>query len=134
MRVGTLADAAMPIPPLRKRREPLARAADAGLDHVLVADYISLHAGMGTDGQVWVGIGRDRQKARERLARAMEGRYRVPFAQFEKYGPYGGAEEIAQALAAYAEAGCQDFNLMPLPESTEAGIDTIARVEQLLEP
>ena len=82
--------------------------------------------------QVWLGVGRDRELARERLAQRMEGMYRVPFSHFEKYSPWGSAETIAEALLPYVEAGCRDFNLMPVAESPEEGIDTIARVKQLL--
>jgi alkanesulfonate monooxygenase SsuD/methylene tetrahydromethanopterin reductase-like flavin-dependent oxidoreductase (luciferase family) len=84
--------------------------------------------------QIWLGIGDDRDAARERLAQRMEAMYRVPFERFEKYSPYGSAQEIADALAPYVEAGCREFNLMPVAESSEAGIDAVAQIKQLLTP
>lgn len=82
--------------------------------------------------QVWVGIDRERSRARERLAKRMEGMYRVPFERFEKYSPHGSADEIADALAPYVEAGCEDFNVMPVAASVEEGIEAIARVKERL--
>jgi alkanesulfonate monooxygenase SsuD/methylene tetrahydromethanopterin reductase-like flavin-dependent oxidoreductase (luciferase family) len=52
LEVGVLGDAAMLTGPLPRRRALLARAADAGLDHVFVADHVSFHTGFGMDGIV----------------------------------------------------------------------------------
>ncbi len=62
----------------------------------------------------------------------METLYRTPFERFERYSPYGSPAEIADFLAPYAESGCRFFNLMPLAESTEAGIDAIAEIRERL--
>ncbi len=82
--------------------------------------------------QVWLSVGADRDHARARLARGMENMYRIPFGRFEKYSPYGEPAEIADFLAAYVEAGCRFFNLMPLADSTAAGIDAIAEIRERL--
>ena len=82
--------------------------------------------------QVWVGIDDDRARARERLAKRMEGMYRVPFERFEKYSPYGTPAEIAEALAPYVEAGCSLFNVMPVADGTERGVDGVAEVRARL--
>ena len=82
--------------------------------------------------QVWLGVDANRQRARSRLARGMETLYRTPFERFERYSPYGSPAEIADFLAPYAESGCRFFNLMPLAESTEAGIDAIAEIRERL--
>jgi hypothetical protein len=58
--------------------------------------------------------------------------YRIPFERFERYSPYGGAAEIADALAPYVEAGCRHFNVMPVADSTERGIDAIAELRERL--
>jgi alkanesulfonate monooxygenase SsuD/methylene tetrahydromethanopterin reductase-like flavin-dependent oxidoreductase (luciferase family) len=50
--VGTLASEKMLTGPLARRRELLTRVADAGLDHVFVADHVSFHTGFGMDGIV----------------------------------------------------------------------------------
>jgi alkanesulfonate monooxygenase SsuD/methylene tetrahydromethanopterin reductase-like flavin-dependent oxidoreductase (luciferase family) len=82
--------------------------------------------------QVWVGLGADRGRSRERLSRAMEGVYKIPFERFEKYCPYGSAGQIAEFLAAYAVAGARDFNVMAVAESSEAAIDGVAEVRARL--
>lgn len=82
--------------------------------------------------QVWLSIDADRARARARLAQGMEQMYRVPFERFEKYSPYGEPGEIADFLRAYVDAGCRFFNLMPLADSTEAGIDAIAEIRERL--
>ena len=79
--------------------------------------------------QIWVGLDADRSRARERLAKAMEGMYRIPF---ERYSPYGSPQEVADFLAPFCEAGCKLFNVMPVAESTEAGIDAVCEVKQRL--
>jgi len=50
--IGPLADQEMLCGPLARRRSLLARVADAGLDHVFVADHVSFHTGFGMDGIV----------------------------------------------------------------------------------
>jgi alkanesulfonate monooxygenase SsuD/methylene tetrahydromethanopterin reductase-like flavin-dependent oxidoreductase (luciferase family) len=82
--------------------------------------------------QVWLGVDADRDRARARLARGMEDMYRTPFERFERYSPYGTPAAIADFLAPYVEAGCRFFNLMPLAESAEAGIDAVAEIRERL--
>ncbi len=82
--------------------------------------------------QFWVGIGNDRDHARARLARGMEDFYRIPYERFEKYSPYGTAAEVAEFLAPYRDAGCRLFNIMPIAESEEAGIDAVGEIARLL--
>lgn len=84
--------------------------------------------------QLWIGIDRDRQQARERLAASMEHFYRgTRFESFERYCPYGSPAEIAEFLAPYLEHGCGLFNLMPVCDSFEAGIDAVVEVRERLE-
>ena len=82
--------------------------------------------------QVWVGVDDDRDRARNRLAERMEGMYRIPFAPFEKYSPYGTPGAIAEFLAPYLEAGCRDLNVMAVAESAEATIDAVAEIRERL--
>ena len=99
----------------RERRLPLPRSWDHGL-------------------QVWVGLDADPGAARARLAEAMQTMYRMPFEPFERYSPYGSAEEIAAFLAPYVDAGCRHLNIMPVASSTEAAIDGVAAIrEQLIQ-
>lgn len=82
--------------------------------------------------QVWIGLDADRARARARLARRMERMYQVPFERFERYSPFGSPEEIAEALAPYAESGCRHLNLMPVATSPEAAIEGVAAIRERL--
>lgn len=82
--------------------------------------------------QFWVGVDRDRGRARSRLAKAMQNFYQVPYERFEKYSPFGTAAEIAEFLMPYRDAGCRLFNIMPVAESDEAGIGAVAEIARLL--
>jgi alkanesulfonate monooxygenase SsuD/methylene tetrahydromethanopterin reductase-like flavin-dependent oxidoreductase (luciferase family) len=52
LRIGTLGTPRMLRSPVDERRALLARAADAGLDHLFVADHVSFFDGRGMDGLV----------------------------------------------------------------------------------
>ena len=58
--------------------------------------------------------------------------YHVPFERFEKYSPYGTPAEVADFLARYKDKGCGLFNIMPIAESEEAGIDAVAEIRARL--
>lgn len=78
--------------------------------------------------QLWIGVGDDRDDAAAHVGKAMEGFYRVPFAKFEKYTPYGTVADVVDFLAPYAEAGCRHFNLTPCTSSSERGIEAVAEI------
>jgi alkanesulfonate monooxygenase SsuD/methylene tetrahydromethanopterin reductase-like flavin-dependent oxidoreductase (luciferase family) len=63
--------------------------------------------------QLWVGLDADRDAARGHVQRAMEAFYRMPFAAFEKYTPYGTPAEVAAFFAPFVEAGLRHVNLTP---------------------
>jgi alkanesulfonate monooxygenase SsuD/methylene tetrahydromethanopterin reductase-like flavin-dependent oxidoreductase (luciferase family) len=63
--------------------------------------------------QVWCGLDRTRAGARAAVAPVMEAFYQLPFERFERYSPYGTAEDVAASLLSYVEAGCDTFNLIP---------------------
>ena len=63
--------------------------------------------------QVWCGLAESRQAARAGLAPVMEAFYHLPFGRFERYCPYGTAEDVAEFLAPHTAAGCTEFNLIP---------------------
>jgi alkanesulfonate monooxygenase SsuD/methylene tetrahydromethanopterin reductase-like flavin-dependent oxidoreductase (luciferase family) len=83
--------------------------------------------------QVWCGLGRTREAARAALAPAMEGFYRIPFERFERYSPHGTAEDVAEFLAPYVEAGCTSFNLIPQASNDDEVIALTAAVHKLLD-
>lgn len=82
--------------------------------------------------QPWIGIADSKDSARELVAQAMEAFYKVPFEAFEKYTPYGTAEEVAEALLPYTEADCSMLNLKIVAESESASIDAAAEIARQL--
>jgi alkanesulfonate monooxygenase SsuD/methylene tetrahydromethanopterin reductase-like flavin-dependent oxidoreductase (luciferase family) len=84
--------------------------------------------------QLWVGIDADERVARERLAAAMESFYRIPYERFEKYSPFGTAEDVARFLLPYRDAGCRLINITAIAQSEEAAIDAVAEIKARLAP
>jgi len=84
--------------------------------------------------QVWCGLADSRQAARACLAPAMEAFYQLPFECFERYCPYGTAEDVAEFLAPYLAAGCAEFNLIPQSPEPGQAIAGTAAVKRLLAP
>jgi alkanesulfonate monooxygenase SsuD/methylene tetrahydromethanopterin reductase-like flavin-dependent oxidoreductase (luciferase family) len=84
--------------------------------------------------QVWCGLADSRQAARACLGPAMEAFYQLPFERFERYCPYGTAEDVAEFLAPYAAAGCTEFNLIPQSPDPDQAIAGTAAVKRLLAP
>lgn len=89
---------------------------------------VAWHHGM----QVWCGIGATREAAREQVASAMERMYRLPFASFERYVPYGTAAEIAETLRGYMVVGCRSFNLVPCAADPAEAIAGAGEIRRLL--
>jgi alkanesulfonate monooxygenase SsuD/methylene tetrahydromethanopterin reductase-like flavin-dependent oxidoreductase (luciferase family) len=79
--------------------------------------------GWGHGMHVWCGLGGSPEAARPRLAEAMEGFYRVPFGNFERYCPCGTPEQVAAGLRPYVDAGCRSFNLIPVADTEQAAIE-----------
>ena len=80
---------------------------------------------------VWCGLAEDRAVARGLLASAMQGVYQLPFERFERYSPFGTAEQVAEFLVPYVEAGCRDVNLLargPDPDTTIAAVGEVKRL------
>lgn len=82
--------------------------------------------------QVWVGIGRDQDSARNAVKAAMEGFYRIPFEPFERYTPVGTPEEVADRLRAFVDVGVHHFDLMPCVPDGEDAIALAGEVKRLL--
>jgi alkanesulfonate monooxygenase SsuD/methylene tetrahydromethanopterin reductase-like flavin-dependent oxidoreductase (luciferase family) len=82
--------------------------------------------------QVWCGLADSRQAARACLAPAMEAFYQLPFERFERYCPYGTADDVAEFLGAYVDAGCTEFNLIPQSPDHDQAIAGVATVQKLL--
>jgi hypothetical protein len=82
--------------------------------------------------QVWCGLASSRQAARASLAPVMETMYQLPFERFERYCPYGTADDVAEFLQPYAEAGCTQFNLIPQSPDQDEAVAGVAAVKKLL--
>ena len=82
--------------------------------------------------QVWCGLAGSREAARGCLAPVMEAYYQLPFERFERYCPYGTAEDVAEFLAPYVAAGCAEFNLISQSSGPSQAIAGVAAVKKLL--
>jgi alkanesulfonate monooxygenase SsuD/methylene tetrahydromethanopterin reductase-like flavin-dependent oxidoreductase (luciferase family) len=82
--------------------------------------------------QVWCGLADSKQAARACLAPAMQAFYQLPFERFERYCPYGTADDIAEFLMPYMDAGCTEFNLIPQSPDYEQAVAGVAAVKKLL--
>jgi len=84
---------------------------------------------------LWCGLDTPSGAGRDVLAGAMEERYKLPFARFEKWCPAGSADDIARFISGYAAAGCSEITLVlhhPDPFAAVAGAAAIrASVHQL---
>jgi alkanesulfonate monooxygenase SsuD/methylene tetrahydromethanopterin reductase-like flavin-dependent oxidoreductase (luciferase family) len=81
---------------------------------------------------VWCGLGADRAEAREHLAAGMSAMYGLPFETFERWSPYGSAEDVAAFLAPYLDAGARDLNLICPGPDRSAVLERVADVRRLL--
>ena len=82
--------------------------------------------------QVWCGLADSKEAARNCLAPAMQAFYQLPFERFERYCPYGTADDVAEFLAPYLDAGCTEFNLIPQSPDHDQAIAGTAAVKRLL--
>jgi hypothetical protein len=62
----------------------------------------------------------------------MEAFYHLPFERFERYCPYGTAEDVAEFLGPHTAAGCTEFNLIPQAPDHDYAIAGPAEVKRLL--
>ena len=84
--------------------------------------------------QLWLGAGASPPEGRGHVAGAMERFYRMSFEPFERYTPCGTADDIAEFLQPYVDAGAATLNLTPCGIDRTTEIDTVAEVRQLLNP
>jgi alkanesulfonate monooxygenase SsuD/methylene tetrahydromethanopterin reductase-like flavin-dependent oxidoreductase (luciferase family) len=82
--------------------------------------------------QLWVGVGATAEEGRTRVADGMRRFYKMPFEPFERYTPVGTAEQIADFLSPYVDAGARTLNLAPVGADRDVEIETIAEVRRLL--
>ncbi len=84
--------------------------------------------------QVWVGLDTSREAARAHVASSMEAFYATDFERFERYTPYGSADDVAEFLSPYVAAGATVLNLTPCGPDRDAEVELLADVKRLLGP
>ena len=82
--------------------------------------------------QIWVGLDEDKHKARAILAKEMEAMYKIPFDAFEKYSPYGSAEEVAEFLLPYVENGAKVINIKACASNPAYEVEKVSKICELL--
>ena len=82
--------------------------------------------------QLWHAVDGDRDEARRRLSKRMQGFYQIPFENFEKYCPYGKPEEIAEYLGPFLEAGMDHVNLLAVQGTQEGVVEAASAVKEAL--
>ena len=82
--------------------------------------------------QLWLGVGTSPEEGRSHVAAAMERFYRMSFEPFERYTPCGTAEDIAEFLQPYVDAGATTLNLTPCGPDRATEFETVAEVKRLL--
>jgi hypothetical protein len=62
----------------------------------------------------------------------MQGLYQMPFEPIERYSPCGSAENIAEFLSPYIDAGCSVFNIIPCAADDDIAIAGVGELRKLL--
>lgn len=83
---------------------------------------------------MWCGLDRDADRARDLLGRRLEALYNLPAEKFEHVTAAGTPEMVAAKLAPYVAAGAEHLTLVVAAESVYEGIDHAAEVRRLLQP
>jgi alkanesulfonate monooxygenase SsuD/methylene tetrahydromethanopterin reductase-like flavin-dependent oxidoreductase (luciferase family) len=81
---------------------------------------------------VWCGFAATREAARGQVATAMQNFYQMPFEPFERYSPYGTAEDVAEFLHPYIESGCSTFNIIPCAADDDDAVAAVAELRKIL--
>ena len=82
--------------------------------------------------QPWVGVADSAEEARLAVKAQMEAFYKIPFEKFERYTPYGTAQDVAEELEKYKQMGCSFFNLKICTPHSEEETSRGAEIVQLL--
>ncbi|HWE59596.1 MAG TPA: LLM class flavin-dependent oxidoreductase [Solirubrobacteraceae bacterium] len=71
-------------------------------------------------------------RAREEAEDYTQAMYGMPFEKVARYTPVGSAERVAERLAAYVQAGVEEFVLTPLTGEPLAQIQRLAEIRELI--
>ncbi len=72
--------------------------------------------------------------ARQRASEYTKAMYGLDFERVEHWTAFGSAEHVGEQIAAYAEAGVEEFVLTPLTGDPLAQIDHLAGVREIISP
>jgi alkanesulfonate monooxygenase SsuD/methylene tetrahydromethanopterin reductase-like flavin-dependent oxidoreductase (luciferase family) len=79
-----------------------------------------------------VHIDANEGRAREAAEDYIQAMYGMPYEKVARYTPIGGAERIAERLAAYVQAGVEEFVLTPLTGEPIAQIPRLAEIREIM--
>jgi alkanesulfonate monooxygenase SsuD/methylene tetrahydromethanopterin reductase-like flavin-dependent oxidoreductase (luciferase family) len=79
-----------------------------------------------------VHIDANEGRAREEAEDYTQAMYGMPFEKVARYTPVGSAERVAEQIAAYADAGVEEFVLTPLTGEPTAQIARLAELRELI--
>jgi alkanesulfonate monooxygenase SsuD/methylene tetrahydromethanopterin reductase-like flavin-dependent oxidoreductase (luciferase family) len=104
-------------------------------DAVAEIDELAENEGRRVEGwrhglSLWCALPGADGRGAERLAATMEERYKMPFSRFERWCPVGPADEIADFVAAYVDAGCSDVTVTLPGGSPDEGIADAAEIRK----
>jgi alkanesulfonate monooxygenase SsuD/methylene tetrahydromethanopterin reductase-like flavin-dependent oxidoreductase (luciferase family) len=106
---------------MRERGEALAAlAAAAGRPCPTLGLALSVH------------VDADEEIARQRAGEYAEAQYGMPFERVERYTALGSAAQVADRIAAYREAGVEEFVLTPLTGAPLEQIERLAEVREII--
>lgn len=81
---------------------------------------------------VWCGLDTDPAAADRFVGAQMHELYRLPREKFRHLAPAGTAEQVAEWISAYVDAGADTITLIPAARSPEAALEHVATVRALL--
>jgi hypothetical protein len=82
---------------------------------------------------MWVGLGTDADRARQRLGERMSALYHLPPEKFQHITAAGRPEDVAEFLTAYVEAGARTITLVPVADDIHTAVELSGEVRRLLQ-
>jgi alkanesulfonate monooxygenase SsuD/methylene tetrahydromethanopterin reductase-like flavin-dependent oxidoreductase (luciferase family) len=79
-----------------------------------------------------VHVDADEELARRRAGEYTEAQYGMPFERVERYTAFGSVASVAERIAAYREAGVEEFVLTPLTGEPLEQIERLAEVREII--
>lgn len=82
---------------------------------------------------MWVGLGADPERARQRLGEQMSRLYNLPPEKFQHITAAGVPDDVAGFLASYVDAGARTITLVPVADDVHAAVELSGEVRRLLQ-